>query len=184
MRPCLWKIKKKLPNQKTGATEIPGCPPLQSFLLSLKDIWWGWEKSSCYTTDSTWSQWGGSEAVQTHVSFCLEEWERAHIQQAGQVHRVDSVFDLETKSVLMIPSFWHSVQVPKSGLCPANVLLSAFLVSPWCNWTDTYPGRWQAICSVHTMQTCFYWKISPVGNTLFHEGLLGFHSSAIVGKWS
>ena len=45
-------------------------------------------------------------------------------KQAGQVHRVDSVFDLETKSVLMIPSFWHSVQVSNSVLCPANILLS------------------------------------------------------------
>ena len=30
----------------------------------------------------------------------------------------------------------------------------------------------------------FIGKISPVGNILFHEGLWGFHSSAIVGKWS
>lgn len=28
------------------------------------------------------------------------------------------------------------------------------------------------------------WKISPVVNTLFHEELLGFHSSVRVGKWS
>lgn len=46
-------------------------------------------------------------------------------EQAGQVQRAESAFALETKSVLVMPPFWHSVQgVSKPVLRAASILRS------------------------------------------------------------